>query len=219
LDTESKIAAAEAASLYQGHEISIHMANHPFPTRLTREEILAETLEDRKNLEALAGYPVRGMSYPYGDYDERVIDLLRACGIEYARTVLRHGQFHLPADWLQWHPTCHHQDCLGLIDPFLKLNDNHLAGLHCFYVWGHSYEFPRDNNWKLIESFCEKMGRRDTIWYATNMEIVDYVNAVRAVRSSVDGTILYNPSAQSVWLTSCRDGKVYELGAGQTLRL
>ncbi len=220
IGSERRVTKSEVAALYAGHEISTHMAMHPFPTRLTREEILAETLEDRRHLESLAGYPVRGMSYPYGDYDVRVIDLLRACGIEYSRTVQATGQFRLPADWMQWHPTCHHQECLTLADRFLELPEKpYQQGLYCFYVWGHSYEFPRDNNWNLIETFCDKMGHRDNIWYATNIEIVDYIRAVREVRSSADGTLLYNPSAQSVWLTILSDGHSSELKAGETLRL
>jgi len=213
------IESAEVKSLYSGHEVSIHMVNHPYPTPLTREEILNETLENRRMLESLVGYPIRGMSYPFGDYDSRVIDLLRACGIEYSRTVKATNNFSLPADWLEWHPTCHHVHCLPLADQFLALPmDNTRKGLHCFYVWGHSYEFARSNNWDLIETFCKKMGGRDDIWYATNMEILDYIRAVNAVRSSVDGTILYNPSARSVWLT-LPEGNAYELKAGEIFRI
>jgi hypothetical protein len=62
------------------------------------------------------------------------------------------------------------------------------------------------------------LGHRDDIWYATNMEIVDYIRAVREVRSSADGTLLYNPSAQSVWLTIVKTGENCELKAGQTIR-
>jgi hypothetical protein len=218
--TGGHVEASEVSSLYAGHEISTHMATHPFPTLLTREEILAEILDNRRSLEKLTGYPVRGMSYPYGDYDARVIELLRACGIEYSRTVRATGQFSLPADWLEWHPTCHHKDCLTMADQFLELRTDKLCrGLYCFYVWGHSYEFARNGNWDLIETFCEKMGRRSDIWYATNIEIVDYLHAIREVRSSADGTILCNPSSQSVWLTICQDGRSYELKAGETFHL
>jgi len=217
-DSKDRLGASEIPSLYAGHEISAHMRMHPFPTQLTREEILAETLEDRRSLEARAGYPGRGMSYPVGDYDGRVIEVVRACGIEYARTTQATRQFNLPEDWMRWHPTCHHNECLELADRFLGLRQES-AGLCCFYVWGHSYEFAHADNWNMIETFARKMGRRDDIWYATNIEIVDYIRAVREVRSSVDGTRLYNPSAQSVWLTTCPGGQVHELAAGQMLHL
>ena len=69
-------------------------------------------LEDRKRLEELAGYPVRGMSYPFGDYSEELARTIAYLGIEYSRTVYSHGSFRLPDNFLIWHPTCHHDDNL-----------------------------------------------------------------------------------------------------------
>lgn len=214
------IDASEVASLYAGHEVSTHMTTHPFPTRQTAEGILAETLTNRRTLESLVGYPVRTMSYPYGDYDARVIGVLRNCGIVGSRTVHATHNFSLPADFLEWHPTCHHKEALPLVDRFLGIStEPHREGLLCFYVWGHSYEFRDNDNWNLIESFCQKMGRRDDVWYATNIEIVDYVDALRRVQSSADGAMLHNPSAISVWFTIRDGGRIAELKPGQTMKL
>ena len=48
-----------------------------------------------------------------------------------------------------------------------------------FYLWGHSFEFERENNWHVIEDFLTYMKKfSDTIWMATNGEIVDYVTAL-----------------------------------------
>lgn len=68
------------------------------------------------------------------------------------------------------------------------------------YVWGHSYEFTRDNNWELIEEFCSMVGGKEDIWYATNIEIVDYMDAAKRLYYTAAGDKVYNPSAQSVWL-------------------
>ena len=51
-----------------------------------------------------------------------------------------------------------------------------------FYLWGHSYEFTRDNNWDLIEEFCELTGGREDIWYATNIEIIDYMDVLNRLQ-------------------------------------
>ncbi len=213
-----RIDLSEVAGLYAGHEVSAHMANHPYPTLMGREGILDEILNDRRILERACGYPVRGMSYPFGDYDQRVRELLHACGMEYARTVASHREFHLPGNWMEWHPTCHHNDCLPLADQFLQPLPHWAEDRRLFYVWGHSYEFPAANNWNLIEEFAEKMGGRSDVWYATNIEIVDYINACRAVRSSADGTVLFNPSAVSVWF-SVGKGSARELKSGETLKI
>ncbi len=74
-----------------------------------------------------------------------------------------------------------------------------------FYLWGHTYEFRWNNNWEIIENFAAKIGGRNDIWYATNIEICDYVEAFRALRFSADGTKVYNPSACDVCFTT--DGK------------
>lgn len=216
---ERRISPSEIAELYSGHEVSVHSARHPFMTYLSREEIIAEVMDNRRFLESLVGYPVDGMSYPQGDYDGRTIELLRACGIRYSRTVQATGKFSLPENWLEWHPTCHHKDCLQTADEFLGLSTTSQRGLYCFYVWGHSYEFDRNKNWDMMEAFCSKMAGREDLWYATNMEIVDYIEALRQIRSSADGNIIHNPSGKSVWL-SINDGwRSYELKSGETLRL
>ena len=54
---------------------------------------------------------------------------------------------------MQWDATSHHRDALKYIDAFL---DEKRPLLQIFYVWGHSYEFNRDNNWDLIENICSK---------------------------------------------------------------
>ena len=52
----------------------------------------------------------------------------------------------------------------------------------------------------MIEDFMKYIsGYNDEIWFATNMEIVDYVKAFRNLRRSTDGSILYNPSGMTLW--------------------
>jgi hypothetical protein len=74
------------------------------------------------------------------------------------------------------------------------------------YVWGHSFEFSRDNNWELIDEFCRKMGGYDDIWYATNIEIVDYMNDAGNLKYTIDQDLVYNPSVQSVWISVDDEG-------------
>ena len=85
------------------------------------------------------------------------------------------------------------------------------------YVWGHSYEFVRDDNFEIIEKFSKKIGNKSDIWYATNIEIVDYLDCVNRVQVSVNGDFAYNPSSQSVWLEV--DKKSIELKSGVTTEL
>ncbi len=210
------IPLSEVASVYAGQEVSCHMANHPFPRELHDTVILAEVTEDRCALEAACGYVVRGMSYPYGNYDQRVIKVLRSAGMEYSRTTKSTAKFHLPEDFMEWHPTCHHNHDL-MVNLAAFNEEERYQRPKLFYVWGHSYEFTRDNNWGLIEEFCKAVGGREDIWYATNIEIVDYVNALHALRISVAGDKILNPSAIPVWVSV--DGEALKIGAGESMVL
>ncbi len=211
------VTAEEVADLYAGHEVSVHTLTHPFLEQTATEELVYEVMEDRRNLEALVGYPVRGMSYPFGTYNQKVIEQLRALGIVYSRTTKATNGGGIPDDFLTWHPTCHHNGdimkLLGSLSDYTKKWPGRIL-----YIWGHSYEFPRDDTWGKIEAFCAAVAGREDIWFATNIEIYDYVMAQRAMVLNADRTMAYNPSAISVWLlvdgvpVECKSGVVTRLG-------
>ncbi|SFL92914.1 Polysaccharide deacetylase [Gracilibacillus orientalis] len=211
-----RIPPEKIASLYQGHELSAHTVTHPTIARSPKEQLIEEVMEDRKKLEELAGYPVRGLSYPNGSYNSLIKEVLPYLGIEYARTVNSTDNFGMPDDFIEWNPTCHHnRNLLQLAERFTSLHKKQY--LYMFYVWGHSYEFDHDNNWDLIEQFSEFIGGREDIWYATNIEIVDYIKAFRRLHFSANSQFVYNPSAKSVWLNV--DGQIVEVPGGQQVSL
>jgi len=156
------------------------------------------------------------MSYPNGSFNKEIKKLLPHLGMEYARAVqTTGGGFGLPEDWLEWRGTCHHNDhLLEHAEQFVKLHKRQY--LYLMYVWGHSYEFDNDNNWELMESFCEAVGGLEEIWYATNIELVHYMKACEALIFSAALDFVYNPGALSVWLEI--DGLIIEVAGGQTVR-
>ncbi len=211
-----RIQPEEWQTLYQGHEISCHTVLHPTISRCPIEQVALQILEDRRALERIAGYPVRGLSYPNGSYTREIVKLLPGLGIEYSRVVEDTGFFSMPEDFLTWKATCHHSH--NLIDNgkrFLEISKSQYLSL--MYVWGHSYEFSRDNNWDLIEEFCRMVSGKDDIWYATNIQIVDYMKAAGQLKFTIDTDRVYNPSALSVWIQV--DGVIYEVPGGSTLQL
>ncbi len=208
--------SSEIKELYIGHEVSAHSLNHPFLTLLPREALVEEITEDRRRLEKLVGYPVRGMSYPFGDYNEELLKALPGLGIEYSRTTQEHGRFSVPGNFLTWHPTCHHEQ--NLLEKCRQFkNRNPWDQLPLFYVWGHSFEFHRNNNWELIEEFCKVVSGDEDVWYATNVEIMDYILAMRNLKFGVDRNFVMNPSAISVWIDV--DGEAVEIKPGEQLQL
>lgn len=193
------ISEEEVVELYKGQEVACHGVEHRNPTLITKQQLVTEIWEDRKNLERITGDMIEGMSYAFGLYDQGVSELIQDLGIKYCRTVNDTCNFFPPADFLQWHPTCHHNNRLSeLGKTFLEIPD--FYELPLMYVWGHSFEFARADNWEVIENFVKEMEGKDNIWYATNMEIFRYLDAVRKQEVSADGTKMYNPTAVSVWV-------------------
>ena len=86
-----------------------------------------------------------------------------------------------------------------------------------FYLWGHSYEFTNHNNWELIEEFCRMMGGHEEIWYATNIEIVDYLKAWDQLQFSADGSFCHNPTATELWVEVNKEH--FSIQPGSTQRL
>ncbi|BBH24107.1 polysaccharide deacetylase [Paenibacillus baekrokdamisoli] len=213
LDKPGFLRADEVKALFSGHEVSGHSVNHPHLTLASKETLVAEVWNDRKQLEQLVGYPVKGMSYPYGTYNDEVVRIISSLGMDYARTAHCTGEFTMPDDFLRWAPTCHHDDNL-LQQGERFLEEERGDSMLLFYVFGHSHDFDRKDNWELIEQFCEQVAGRTDVWYATNHDIVAYQQAVQRLEYSASGTIIYNPSALSVWISV--DEQSVELPAGKT---
>jgi len=214
LDKEGYLTRAEVKSLFASHEVAAHTVTHPPLTKQTDEVITREVMDNRADLERLVGYPVRGLAYPGGDADQRVAEFLPKLGIAYARLVAGTTWMATPdRNPLAWNCTCHHNDCLKQVDRLLGW-ESYPALLS---IWGHSYEFEEQGTWSMIEQFCARLGGRQDIWYATNIEVFDYLAAVRALRVSADGGLIANPSAIPVWIDF--EGRAVELKPGVTTRV
>lgn len=212
------IAAEEVAELYAGHEVAAHGVQHRNLPTLTQNQVVNEILEDRRALEKLTGGMVQGLSYAFGNYSEEIIGILKSLGVKYSRTVNSTNGFFPPADFLEWHPTCHHNGRL------MELGQNFLSvpgyvELPLMYVWGHSFEFAGNGDWNVIEEFAELMEGKEDIWYATNGEICEYILAVRSQEFSGDGLTIKNPTATDIWLRKDNSQELVKVGPGQCVFL
>ena len=168
--TIRRMNVAGLKELYQGHEIAVHSLTHPILPEQNIETIYNEIVQDKINLENIFDRKIIGMAYPFGAYDDRVIQVLKENSIKYARTVQDTENFKLQSNLLEFKPTCHHnnKNLFKLAEEFINLD----ATEPCiFYVWGHSYEFDVDNNWNMIEEFCSMISNRSDIFYGTNAEV------------------------------------------------
>lgn len=213
LDGDGYVKKADVAALYAGHEIASHTLTHAILPRCTDAELSRQVLEDRRELERLAGYPVRGFAYPGGEYDARVAAALPKLGLRYARVVGTHHGFGLPTKPFEWAATCSIGDML--VDGRRFLESATTPAL--LFVWGHSYEFDERKCWNLVDEFGTLVGKRPELWYATNIEVIDYLDAARRIEASADGLLLRNPSAVSVWVVV--GGRPREIKPGETAKV
>ncbi len=217
--------------LDKGHEIAVHGANHRANGNLRAIEGIRDVLDCRLELEKKCDRIIRGMAYPdsgitqmgnFGSYDQ-IKNYLTELDIAYSRTLGGdNNSFLLPQDFYAWMPTAHHNNpkIMEYIDEFLNLdispNAYHARRVpRLLYIWGHSYEFDRHNNWDHIEQICQKLANNDELWYATNIEIYDYINAYKSLRYSADGHMVYNPTLFKIWLDV--DSRLYSINPGETV--
>ena len=217
--------------LANGHEIAVHGYCHRGEGYLRPIEGIIDVLDSRRELESTYGRIVRGMAYPdcgitswasNTSYD-KVKSYLSELDIAYARTLGGDNDyFALPKDWHAWMPSAHHNNpkIMEYVEKFLSrdLSQGYCASRApwLFYIWGHSFEFDREGGWEHAERLCQALSGRDDVWYATNIEIYDYVQAYNSLVYSADNSMVYNPSLLTIWLD--RDGVIYSIKSGETLR-
>ncbi len=89
----------------EGVEIGSHGRNHRALTPLDQAELEYEVRSSKAELEDILGREVRNFSYPFGDWDARVVEEVRRAGYESAvvvktgRVSARTDRFGLPRSW------------------------------------------------------------------------------------------------------------------------
>lgn len=216
-ETYINVTEKKALELYQNDliEVANHGFNHAKMTAVPSVLMMEDIVKCRQKLEKMYGGIITGFAYPYGWYNEELMNVLAAAGITYARTVVSTYQFSLPENWLELNPTCHHADehLPALTEQFLTADVQESPQM--FYVWGHTFEFDQQHNWNIMETLFEKISGREEIWYATNGEICAYHNACKRLVFSADGTRVFNPSCMDIWVEIDRKTAVC-LPAGKT---
>lgn len=174
---------------------------------------------------------MRGMAYPFGNTNVDVVAIIDDLGIEYARTVGDTYNFEIPKDFLRWYPTIH-QFAKAYWEPNQPENDK--KELEAFYkviadflatkqlavldIWGHSWEIGLDQNkWDETEKFCTLLANNPTIHYAKQIDLVDYINAFRNLKFSVDKSSVTNTSSLNICIKI--NDTIYTVQAGSSMKL
>ncbi len=218
---KGRMSVEEVYNLYSssGMEVAVHGYKHLDLASVDKETAFNDVVKDKKELEKIFGKTINGMAYAYGGCNEEVIKILKQCGISYSRLATSTESFDLPIDWLRFSATCHHNNkkLMELAEKFIKLDKNDCKEPKFFCLWGHSYEFDKDDNWLVIENFAKYVGNREDIWYATTGEIFKYLQACDKLDLSLEDKKAYNPTSIDLYINYL--GKDLLIPAGTTIEL
>ena len=157
-ETYINVTEKKAKDLYDNSlvEVANHGYDHQKSTTVPTMQLMEDIIKCRRELENMYDRIITGYAYPYGLYNETLIQILKNAGISYARTVESTYEFHLPEDWLILNPTCHHAEpeLMELAEKFL--NDTVADDSYLFYVWGHTFEFDEQDNWHIVEDVYKR---------------------------------------------------------------
>lgn len=187
------------AERYAGHEVCVHGKIHATWNSIAREDVVSDIWNNRLALEARVRYPVTGSAYPCGEHSSgpRAVDILSALGIVHGRVCAYDRWFAIPRDFLRWNPTMHHTDAQAfeVVDKFIAEEPQPCGEPMLCYIWGHSFEFRTDEDWKRMEELVGRFDGHDEIWRATNIEIQTYATAWRSLVWSSGRKAVFNPTA------------------------
>ena len=154
----------------------------------------------KNNIDALFGEgSVVGFAYPHGVVTESVKQYLKDMGYLYARrtgTLKDSTSFALPSDRYEW---TYNADVSCLLDVMAKYDEYEDDGNLKFFAFGvHAADF--DGNWEVLEQFAATYGNRQSeFWYASNREIFEYEDAIKAL--DINEERIVNDSKIAVFIT------------------
>lgn len=108
-DPECRAMTSEELRQFQGNQlidIGAHTKTHPLLSSLSSQEQHEEIFAGRKNLENVIGQSVESFAYPYGDFNDVSIEIVKEAGFEAACTTLpnvatpRDDLAQLPRFWV-----------------------------------------------------------------------------------------------------------------------
>lgn len=192
----NRVTEEQAKLLYRGHEIASHSLRHPLLVGQSEEVLREEIDKDIENIARIFGEKPQGFVVPGGPYDEKLIKFL-SFRFRYVRAAKSRLDYSIPESFLPFCPSVFILDngFEKLCRDYIGFQDEEISWL---YIWGHSYEFSLDGVWEKVKNAIEGLLEGDDIFFATNGELIGYIEAARALKIS-DG-VLINASDKDVFI-------------------
>ncbi len=217
LDQANYITSSELSALYKNHEVAGHSVDHPYLETQSKAQVISEIGDCKTKLSNITGYEVRGFAYPFGTFNDTVVQVEKDLNIAYARVTNDRYDFEippaLPYELLTWRATAHFNNADYFANQLIINKKERMA---CMFIWGHSWELDGNDGWNRMTAFCKKITGKSDIWYAKAIDAADYLNAIYNLQYS--GSSVYNPSATiTIWIKN--GGTLQQLAPKQTITL
>ena len=194
-----KLTKEEVVEIFKGHEVAGHSSTHTDFKDCSDENLKYEIDEDIETLSKLVGYDVVGFAYPYGIYNDKIIERLKKNNILYARSVHSDLKFNIPSNWYTFAGTCNIsvKQLENLVKKWNKLKP---AQMKLFYIWGHSFELDMYHQHERIYNLLEMLANKDDVYYGTNKDIFSYLAGFRKLRYNSSKNCFINNSDYDLYI-------------------
>ena len=181
--------------LYAGHEVASHTLNHPYMHDLSKESVMWELSQDKRNLEAIFEKEIKGFAVPFDYYSGMIEECVKECGFSYGRISEMSHSFRPQNDYYNWKPTVFHcEDILEELTQKFVETDEELA---MFQIVGHSYDLEAEDMWDRMEAVFRIIIENDDVLPMTMIEMVEYLKAMEQVE--ITDEYIQNHSDRSLW--------------------
>jgi peptidoglycan/xylan/chitin deacetylase (PgdA/CDA1 family) len=160
-----RMALDELRPTYEGFTVANHTMTHPRLQEIELEKARLEIVEGRDWLQQHFQQEVLGFAYPFGTYNDEVMELLREAGHVYGRTTKNVTPCFPPEDAMAFHADCHFLNA--------EFDTKYEAAKACgvFYFWGHSYEIIHEEMWNAFDQQIAKISADPDAEWAEVWEI------------------------------------------------
>lgn len=162
-----RLGHGELREVYEGFGIANHTLTHPHLERLPMEVARSEIRDGRARLQDLFDQPVRGFAYPFGSFDDAVMQAVREAGHRYARTTRAAHAGVETVEPMAVAPSCH----FLAPDFWQRLDRARPTGV--FWFWGHSYELVDEAMWAAFEASVARLGAEPGVQWCDPSDLFD----------------------------------------------
>lgn len=191
----------EIKKISMDFDIGSHTLNHLRINNISNEESYYQILNGKNWLENLIGKKIITFCYPGGKYNSDTKEIVKSCGIEYARTVeifntaINDG-LNAPTT-IQLKPNMPISILKNLVKRKKIMNSASFIFMHrlnsdplywteyflnkiseeggIFHLWGHSWEIEKFDLWYTLEKILIILREKDEFILCNNYQILNYV--------------------------------------------